>query len=204
MPVGLQSIKEVSPSATSVPLSPVLAATQPDTTGIVAEIPEGFSVRQVSPALTPAPSPAPNSHQFEDDAFLLSDKGHTDTPSTSLEVVSEEAGIDLMFSRSSSRMGRRSESSDGSSASSSFREYSSSSSSSSGSGGDDERKQNLDLNPPTNLAASSSTASRMVKQVLNIGKTQRLVRRHVAELGNLDPDAQTTAFQGSSQDLKEE
>ncbi|KAG9022787.1 hypothetical protein FRB95_014143 [Tulasnella sp. JGI-2019a] len=200
MPVGLQSIKEVPPLATSVLLSPVLEATQPDTTDIVAEIPEGFSVRQVSPAPTPAPSPTPNSHQFEDGAFPLPDKGHTDTPSsTSLGVVSQDAGIDLMFSRSSSRMGRRSESSDGSSASSSFREYSSSSSSSSGSGSgsgsgcDDERKQNLDLNPSTNLAASSSTASRMVKQVLNIGKTQRLVRRYVAELGNLDPDAQTTA-----------
>ncbi|KAG9024278.1 hypothetical protein FRB95_011722 [Tulasnella sp. JGI-2019a] len=197
MPVGLQSIQEVPSAAGSVFLSPVLAAaaTRPDAAKIVAGIPEVFSLGQVSPELAPAPPLESYSHWFEDHAFLPSDTRSADTNSfTRPDVAAQEAKIDAVFSRSSSGRRRRSESSDGSSASSSFREYSSSpssgSSSGSGSGGDGERKQDLYPNPsPT----SSSAASQMVKQVLNIGKTQRLVRLYVAELGNLHPGAQITA-----------
>ncbi|KAG8981519.1 hypothetical protein FRB93_008575 [Tulasnella sp. JGI-2019a] len=178
-----RSIYRPSPAASGF-IFPVVDADQSK----MAKILQTFGLR---PKPTRAPPLAPYSPQFENNLFSRSTNG----PNCAVfpEVANQEAGFDAVFSRSSSR---RSESSDGSCVSSNFREYSSSSGSGSDSdsNGGDQRERNLLLNPTTLVPTS----------VLNIGKTHRLIRRYVTELGNPHSVAQLIAATGLLQTSKKD
>ncbi|KAG8853767.1 hypothetical protein FRB96_008022 [Tulasnella sp. 330] len=99
--------------------------------------------------------------------------------------ASTAAGFDAFLTSISGQGRRRSESSDGSTGSSSFREHCSSSSSDSG----DDAQHGLSTYSSSvvdSVVTSDALASWRLSRVLNLGKTQRLVKSHVAQLRNPD------------------